>query len=289
MDIKNFNVELLHKQKGFGCFVYASRRMGKTFMARYLMYEFSKLKKFDYVFLVSDTSEFNNDFDYIPENHKFKCVDMDKLIRKIEKNQKETIDNKEKKKEIFIIFDDFLASEDIHKIKSNPINKLATLGRHLGISFIALSQSVKGIKPEARKNFDFIFASKSRNLNDVDCLCEEYLSGCLENDTSKTRKGGQRKVYFDLVAEPFSWCVVHNTCQEIDKYNKFVYKYKAPAEVPKFQLQKNKNKNYFENENDYEKKQPENKNIKKNYIGLVDYNKQTIGRLPTRKRNNKKW
>lgn len=218
----------------------ASRRSGKTYTLRDIL---NKCKyKFDDVILISNTSEFNVDYDYIPDKKKFKTDKMNNIIEDIKKSQKQLLKKKQKMKNYLIIFDDILDDDSVGKRNSNVINDLATLGRHLNLSCIVLTQSFIKLSTIARANCDFCFISRSRNERNIEQFCESYLTGELEGSgDGSSQKKIAKLIYFDIVSYDFHWLCVYNTKQNSNGYKSFVYKYVADDKpTKKFNLLKNK-------------------------------------------------
>lgn len=221
----------------------ASRRSGKTFTLRDIL---NKCKhKFDDVILISNTSEFNVDYDYIPDDKKFKTDKMNSIIEDIKNKQKELLKKKKKMMEYLIIFDDILDDDSVSKRNSNVINDLATLGRHLNLSCVVLTQSFIKLSTIARANCDFCFMSRSRNERNIEQFCESYLTGEMEgSEDGSSQKKIAKQIYFGIVSNDFHWLCVHNTKQNSKGYSSFCFQYVADCKpTKKFNLLKNKGTN----------------------------------------------
>lgn len=213
----------------------ASRRSGKTFTLRDML---SKCKhKWDDVLLISNTAEFNQDYDYIPETSKHTTKDMDSLISDIRDTQKEEKKKGKQMKDYLIIFDDILDDPKIAKRSAggNVIMDLATLGRHVHISCIVLTQKFNALPTVVRANCDFAFFARCKSEVDINAFCESYLTGEQEGMTENvgTQKRLAKQIYFNIVQEDFHWLVVHNTKQNSSGYNTFCYKYVADKKPKK--------------------------------------------------------
>lgn len=218
----------------------ASRRTGKTHTLHYILQEAKK--KFDYVKLISSTYELNEGYPYIRDEDKHNTSEMSKVVEEM------TLMNADRRKDgkkllsVFLICDDILDDPVISKRGSNnPLVKMTTLGRHLGIGFAVLTQYFRAIPRVCRGNFDICLLSRTGNLDDAEGFVREYLSGDQEG---QIEKGGKSAVplnlYYKIVSQDFTWVVVHTTKQNKKGYADYVYTISATPKLKKFNIYKNK-------------------------------------------------
>jgi len=198
----------------------ASRRSGKTYTLRDMLNK-SK-QKFDDILLISNTSQYNVDYGYIPDDRKITTAGMDSKINEIKDNQQEAL-------------------------KKKNINDLATLGRHLHISVVVLTQKFNALSTITRSNADFACIARCKNETDIEAFTTSYLTGeneGMENGTASQKKMA-KQIYFNIVEQDFHWLIAHNTKQNSRGYASFVYKYVADQKPKKnFNLIKPKNKKF---------------------------------------------
>lgn len=223
----------------------ASRRSGKTYTLRDIL---NKAKqKFDDILLISNTSQYNVDYGYIPEDKKTTTAGMDAKINEIKEAQQQALKKNKPMMDYLLIFDDILDDPKIGKRGSNVINDLATLGRHLHISVVVLTQKFNGLSTITRSNADFACIARCKNETDIEAFTTSYMTG--ENEGMELGTSSQKKMakqlYFNIVEQDFHWLIVHNTKQNSSGYASFVYKYVADAKPKKtFNLIKPKNKKF---------------------------------------------
>jgi len=150
----------------------ASRRSGKTFTLRDMLNK-SK-QKFDDVILISNTSQYNVDYGYIPDDRKHTTATMEGKINQIKDNQQEALKKKKPMMDYLIIFDDILDDPKVGKRGSNIINDLATLGRHLHISVVVLTQKFNALSTITRSNADFACIARCKNETDIEAFTTVY-------------------------------------------------------------------------------------------------------------------
>jgi len=145
--------ELDIKQNSF-ILIVSKRMSGKSVLTRNLIYELHNKYNYDSIILISETAQFNNDYNFIPKNSIFKFNRMTEIIQKILDYQENKIKSK-KENFILLILDDVILNK-----KSDILNEIATLGRHYKITCICSVQYCKGlISSSIRNNLDYIFFS----------------------------------------------------------------------------------------------------------------------------------
>ena len=78
------------------------------------------------------------------------------------------------KEEILLILDDCVSEKDFKSQDANhPLNKLATIGRHLHISCILVSQKFSLLSTTIRANLDYVFVFSTHNRNEREAIFNE--------------------------------------------------------------------------------------------------------------------
>jgi hypothetical protein len=137
-----------------------------------------------------------------------------------------------KPNQTLIIFDDFVHEPKIRH--SKLFTSLPVLGRHRELSVIVLSQGYSavgsaGLNPATRQNSDLVMTFLPRSLKDVERIAEWYMT--------------KEKIENMWMVQ--SVCREQHQCLCIDlqhphevEYPNYLYKYKAPGDIPKFELGK---------------------------------------------------
>jgi len=232
--ITDLNPERIFEETSHPFIIFsASRRSGKTFTMRDLLYK-SK-HKWDDVILISNTSQYNPDYGYIPQSKKHTTDKMESIINEIKEQQQQSIEKNKPMMNYLIIFDDILDDPKVGKRGGNIINDLATLGRHIHISVIVLTQKFNALSTITRSNADFACIARCKNETDIEAFTTSYLTG--ENEGMASGSASQKKlakqIYFNIVENDFTWLIAHNTKQNSAGYSSFVYKYKADEKAKK--------------------------------------------------------
>jgi hypothetical protein len=210
--------------------VSACRRSGKTFLTRDQLYQINKHQKFDVVFLFCETGDYNKDFEYIPPRFKYNEYNENTLGEIIKKQEKCMIQcNKDgtTPPKVLIIFDDVASTTAL--FYSPNINKLFTLGRHINMSVIYLTQHISSISPKQRKNADVICAFKDPNRDNKKTLINQFMS-------IDSEKQGE-EIYNLCFTEPYMCiCICVYKVQQSKSLHEFICRYKSPETKPKFKL-----------------------------------------------------
>ena len=222
---------------------YGSRRTGKTHALSCLLEQVKD--RFDFAYLFSATANLHTgeegelDFEMIRPEAKFGGFDEDALTRIIERqkavkehNNKCKLKRDMKPNRTLIIFDDFVHEKAIRY--SKLFTELPVLGRHYGLSVICLSQGYSsvgagGLNKATRQNSDFVMTFLPRNINDIEAVATWYLA--------KPKLEGMWFIK--------SVCQEEHTCLGMDltqphltEFEDYCFSYKAPADVPKYELGK---------------------------------------------------
>ena len=149
----------------FQCVISSKRNIGKSFLAKYLVYRLIKEnpKRFSYIRVFSNTAHINEDWSFLPDNF-IKKGFQDDIVQTILKFQeKRVVDlGKEHAPSCLLIFDDVIGGNSDRMAYSDSINQIFTQGRHYKISSIFCLQYSKSIiTPSMRNNIDLLFLSKS--------------------------------------------------------------------------------------------------------------------------------
>lgn len=227
-NIKVFNPKEL--KDNFFMYVVGMRRSGKTTIIKDIL--FNSKKKFDEVYLISETADLSGDYDdYVKNFHIFELERAEEVLAKVDAEQR-TIQNKDLRRKILFILDDVITEGN-----RATWDNLATYGRHLKSSVILLSQSMKAISPKTRKNADYALMSASRNYDDIEAFVREYLTGSFSggNTTSTETLRNSMNIYNEITKEPYFFIFVDSSAQTRN-INDFVYKYKASGDIKKFNI-----------------------------------------------------
>ena len=217
----------------------ACRRSGKTYLTRDILNKMGPILKWDCALLVSETSDFNSDFDYIPEQFKYNHLDQD-LIQKFVEQQEKTMKQYKAMKQknqsydkepssILMIFDD--VAHDKKVFHSEVLGKLFILGRHVRISVIFLTQHLHALAPKFRNNADVICTFRDPNWHNRKCLEDGFCTLSVGN-----RKLVQRYID-DCLGEAYRCVVVcMYKVQQATTMSDYIHTYKAAENPPAFKL-----------------------------------------------------
>jgi hypothetical protein len=209
-------------------YVVGMRRSGKTTTIKDIL--FNSNKKFDEVYLISETATISHDYDdYVKPYHVFELKDAVSVLDKVEAQQKNQKIPSLRKSVLFIL-DDVITSDN-----KDTWDKLAFMGRHIKTSVLLLSQSMKSITPLTRKNADYALFSASRSYDDIEAFLKQYLTGSSSSDSARQSFIEAMGIYNNIVKEPHTFIVVDNSAQTRN-INEFVFKYKANPEIKPFNI-----------------------------------------------------
>jgi KaiC/GvpD/RAD55 family RecA-like ATPase len=157
-------------EKGFLTYIVGRRGMGKSYLLIQMLLHKDLLKdKFDEVFLVNPNYEFD------PKYHIIKFTEVyteysNELMQEMIETFKETHDKKR-----LIIFDDCISEQEFKKVQNDhPMNELANLGRHWGVSMIILSQKYNAISTTIRAQLDYLILFQIKNHAELDTVYKEF-------------------------------------------------------------------------------------------------------------------
>lgn len=227
--------------ENFFIIVYGVRRTGKTHAVSVLLESIKE--RFDFAYLFSTTANLHKgqkgelDFDMIRPEAKFEGYQEDILERIMARQRKVLEFNNacEKKRDrkpnrTLLIFDDFVHETAIRY--SKVFTQLPVLGRHYELSVICLSQGYSqvasgGLNKATRQNADLVMTFLPRNSNDLERISEWYLTKAKFENMWLTKS---------LCSEEHQLMAVDLSRPHLVEYEDYVYKYRAPAEVPKYEL-----------------------------------------------------
>lgn len=217
----------------------AKRRSGKTFLCREMCYYLGQKLKPDLVVLFSETADFNDDFNYVPERFKYNHFDENILMKFITQQQENMKLYKQKKKKnktynkspphILFIMDDVASDKNV--FYSKAIGMLAVQGRHIKCSCIMLTQYLCAFAPKFRQNCDIIITFRDPDYNLKKYIIDSFMT--LDINSRKAVKP-----YIDRVFdEPYKAMVIMvYKIQEAYKLSDYIGYYKASKNPPKFKL-----------------------------------------------------
>jgi len=231
-NINEMDIEKLSKElDSISMIISAPRRSGKTHLIRDILFKMGQYCKWDLIILYSETALFNVDYDYISDKFKFDHYDSEHLEKIINQQSHNMIKYKKQKMKgkqppkILIILDDCISGNKI--LYDENIAKLYTLGRHLKISVIFLTQHLNALSPKIKKNSDVLIFFRNPDLEQSKELQDRYMH--LFNDDRKKISNIIDRIY----DEPYK-CVV--VCvykiQKAEKISDYIYYYRAPEAKP---------------------------------------------------------
>ena len=146
---------------------------GKSVLLKHMLQK--EKKKFHKIFVISPTEAVLKYYsDIIPSNqifHEYSEDWINDLMKKLTEYKK----NNNKAYNVLLILDDVGA--DAHNSKA--LNKVFTMGRHLGISIIITSQFINQLPLTSRCNASYVCCSQM-NKASIDILVDEFLMGPIE-------------------------------------------------------------------------------------------------------------
>lgn len=234
-NIKEFSIEDL-PDSFFGMIV-APRRSGKSEKMASLLERIkkSKTKKFDYIFLFSQTnSGYENQ---IPQTYRFRNLEhLPYIINKQAEvrayNKKQDDPKKRVKSRILVLLDDMIGeAKGSDSLKnSGMIRKLSVNGRHLGndgvegngVSVFIITQAAKEIPKTIRMNTDIVLAARITSRIERQTIIEEFT-------TLRSDREGMKRAYglFDNItlSNPYRFIVVQNHIANKKREEDFIFYY----------------------------------------------------------------
>lgn len=237
------DLDFIDLPENFFVLFYGARRTGKTHALSCLLEAVKD--RFDFAYLFSETSTLHigekgeANFDFIRDEAKFQGFDEDALNKIIERqilvkkfNNKCKYKGDQKPNKTLIIFDDFVHLKEVRY--SQLFTQLPVLGRHMDLSVICLSQGYSavgssGLNPATRQNADLICTFYPRNVDDSARIAQWYLPRSLLEG-----------MWFvnSVCREKHQLLAINLTDPSETDYVDFCTKYKAPEDIPKYQIGK---------------------------------------------------
>lgn len=157
------------------------------------------------IFVFCPTNDVNDDYAPIKAN-KINNFDNE-IVKTIMDKQKKLIQKhgQSKVKPLLLIFDDCLSERKFATMNS-AIEELAIKGRHILITVILTSQSLRRISRTIRLNSDYFIIFKFKNMTEYDAFSEEFIN-------KKDRKDAiikLRKVF----ETPYTFILVDSTTND---------------------------------------------------------------------------
>jgi len=204
--------------------VVAKRFSGKSHLLKWIVYNLIKAGKFDSILIFTQTGLANKEWDIINEDFIYENFDPE-ILEKLYNKQRD-LWGKGKKSNVCLILDDFIGDVTLN---SPIVQKIASTGRHFGISLFLCSQKfTQVVSPLIRENSDYVICFKQPNLNVVKLIWEEYANSF--GDFKKFQN------FFEKNVANYTALIINNKTQSNvfnDKYSLI----KAPAKLPKFRFE----------------------------------------------------
>jgi len=185
------------KNEALSLIISARRYSGKTFLIKEILDSDEVKEKFNQIIVFTDAGKLDNTWKDL-KNKKVYVFDEyfeQDLIDLIESFKKEYISTGKKPK-VLIVIDDLI--EVYSAKKSSPINKLASRGRHFGISFIFTTQKYNAMPPMLRNNSTSIIFFKVNNGREMKTIEEDVSS----------RKFDITDVLDDVTTDPYNYLYI---------------------------------------------------------------------------------
>ena len=179
------------------------RRSGKSHLIKSMLKnELKKKFKPENIFIFCPSIDLNDDFKEFSQARKFnepKPEIINDIMRECQHNIK--VYGKQRTPNVLIIFDDCL---DTNIMKFNGIlDKIASRGRHMKISMIAVSQRISGISRTIRLNSDYFLIFSPFNLSESEQFLEQYVL--------KRYRKEMGKIILDIWKKKHSFIFVDNS------------------------------------------------------------------------------
>ena len=117
---------------------------GKTSLIKSIVYECFKKKKYRYMLVFSSTGLQSDNYEYLDDRFVHQEFDVDILKRFAQKHKRINTDANNLKIKSLIVLDDIICDEELQKRSVRTlIFGLITQYRHLGLSFIITSQTMR--------------------------------------------------------------------------------------------------------------------------------------------------
>lgn len=197
----------------FSMAVYASRRSGKSTLVRYIFESNDLNQKFDFIICISKNQDA---LDYMSE-----FVSGDLFFDKFDKNVIKQIVEISKELEMnqtemkfLIILDDTNCNEAKN---DETLNDVYSMGRHLGISIIWITQHVTNLSTTMRNNSDYLLIGRCGTATEKKAIIDNFLMGSRDEDVENGKS--EHHFYRELIkkyTKDYTFIVVIPTSQSTD-------------------------------------------------------------------------
>jgi len=221
------------KGKNFAMLVFASRNSGKSHFVKYMIINYFK-ELFDSFIFISDSPDEIEEYSEIIHGVTLRAWD-ETILQKIQARNEHLKAKGKRTANVCIIFDDKISN----KIKNeDSLLQIFARGRHVGISIIFLSQSIKFADTAWRSNADIIVSLKANSSTARERLIENILMGTLDIPNYKDEKIVYRNIIKKYMTKVGDALVVDN------RYGSALYRYKAgELHKPRFRVSKKREYN----------------------------------------------
>jgi len=222
-ELNTFDFNFDNQKDAISVAFFGRRRQGKGVLSYQFIRNLDKSIKggFKRIFLFSQTAKYQkDDWDFLNPDDIFD--NLENLFKIVEIRQ----ENGNKDEQILIILDDFLnmKGEDRMVRNSKNLEKILTLGRHLGIAICVLAQKPTMCSKLMRMNFDYIFYACMRSEDENYMIRRENLGLC-------KNKIQRENIFYQVFKEPYCFmCVENHKSGVVDVYD---YVSKIVAEYPR--------------------------------------------------------
>lgn len=164
--------------------IIASRRSGKSVVARHILYkEFIKKRKIKNIVIVSPTLH-NGDYAFLDVKYKHTDFNEVFLNKILERQEQLIISDPDGDHDLVILLDDIVKSTD--QKTRDILSRLYTLSRHYRLYVILISQSLRHeLTPIIKFNSDLIVIFKTRNYENKKEMCDLWLGFSDKNDRDR--------------------------------------------------------------------------------------------------------
>jgi hypothetical protein len=177
IQIKEFDLKQMCENPTIG--LIAKRASGKSWITRHILYHMRDIPAH---VIISKTEKLNSFYGKFVPNlfiyYKFESHILSKIFERqkcMNEENKLRIKRGKKVKDdrVILVMDDCMGDKTTW-IKDEMINELFFNGRHYNIAFLLTLQYSKGITPDLRSNFDYIFLLAEDFISNRKKLYEEY-------------------------------------------------------------------------------------------------------------------
>lgn len=203
----------------------APRKSGKSYLVGKML-KSGLADRFDHIFILSPTLEFNDDYLEFENNQKFRLISnvdsktVDEIFEAQAKCMRKVKANNRKRKrqeyetnitlkcpQSLVILDDCLDSGVLDF--RGAVDKLAERGRHIKLSGIIIGQRMSGVSRSVRINSDLFIIFNPYSISEL----EQYL----EQFVSRSQRKDLRRRIIDIFHEPYTFLILDNNEKDHSK------------------------------------------------------------------------